>query len=123
MAITGRGLLAAASIDRHKSEANQGAMVKYGQHVTMISFLRFTVVVLTSLTLTNCVTNGRQETVPAVLTQDEVSAQLFGRAIPRQIKDKIIRLHHDDPVERAWAAFQLAKIGRGAANAVPYLIR
>jgi HEAT repeat protein len=41
----------------------------------------------------------------------------------RRVKDKILRLHHQDPVERAWAAHQLAKLGRGAAPAVPYLIR
>lgn len=41
----------------------------------------------------------------------------------RQVRDKIKRLHHQNPVERAWAAYQLAKLGRGAAPAVPYLIR
>lgn len=41
----------------------------------------------------------------------------------RRVKNMILRLHHEDPVERAWAAHQLAKLGRGAGPAVPYLIR
>lgn len=61
---------------------------------------------------------------PAVSLADEALAEEIKQLkTTRQVRDKILRLHHEDPVERAWAAYQLAKLGRGAAPAVPYLIK
>ncbi|MGD8785626.1 MAG: HEAT repeat domain-containing protein [Thioalkalispiraceae bacterium] len=60
---------------------------------------------------------------PAADLDEGLASQINALKTTRQVKDKIMRLHHQDPVERAWAAYQLAKLGRGAAPAVPYLIR
>ncbi len=57
-----------------------------------------------------------------VVTNETAAAEINRLKTPRRVKDKILRLYHPDPVERAWAAYQLAKLGRGAAPAVPYLI-
>lgn len=78
------------------------------------------------LLLASCVTTG--ENTPAdvyrtpVASEADIRARLDKASMPRQLKDLIIRLHHADPVERAWAAYQLAKLRRGAAPAVPYLV-
>ncbi len=56
------------------------------------------------------------------VTNESVAAEIKQLKTPRRVKDKILRLYHPDPVERAWAAYQLAKLGRGAAPAVPYLL-
>lgn len=61
---------------------------------------------------------------PQISISDENLAKEINQLkTTRQVRDKILRLHHEDPVERAWAAYQLAKLGRGAAPAVPYLIK
>jgi len=60
---------------------------------------------------------------PVVIADQGVADEINQLKTPRQVKNKILRLHHEDPVERAWAAYQLAKLGRGAAPAVPYLIK
>ena len=56
------------------------------------------------------------------VTNEAAAAEINKLKTPRRERDKILRLYHPDPVERAWAAYQLAKLGRGAAPAVPYLI-
>ena len=55
-------------------------------------------------------------------SRQEISQELSKKVIIRQVREKIIRLYHEDPIERAWAAYQLAKIGRGAEPATPYLV-
>ncbi|VAW96393.1 hypothetical protein MNBD_GAMMA21-1009 [hydrothermal vent metagenome] len=57
------------------------------------------------------------------VTDEVVAAEIKQLKTPREVRNKILRLYHPDPVERAWAAYQLAKLGRGAAPAVPYLIK
>lgn len=42
--------------------------------------------------------------------------------IPEEVREQIERLYSSDPVERADAAFQLGRMGKGAAPAVPFLI-
>jgi len=56
------------------------------------------------------------------VTDEAAAAEIKKLKTPRRVKDKILSLYHPDPVERAWAAYQLAKLGRGAAPAVPYLV-
>ena len=60
---------------------------------------------------------------PVVIADQDLAEEINKLKTPRRVKNKILRLHHEDPVERAWAAYQLAKLGRGAAPAVPYLIK
>lgn len=76
--------------------------------------------------LTGCVTMGEntppEPGVRTAASEAEVRATLAKASMPRQLKDLIIRLHDSDPVERAWAAYQLAKLGRGATPAIPYLV-
>jgi len=60
---------------------------------------------------------------PDVEVTDEAAAEEIKQLkTPRRVRSRILGLYHPDPVERAWAAYQLAKLGRGAAPAVPYLI-
>jgi len=63
------------------------------------------------------------EPTPVTISDEALAKEINDLKTTRRVKDKILRLHHDDPVERAWAAYQLAKLGRGAAPAVPYLIK
>jgi HEAT repeat protein len=62
------------------------------------------------------------ESQPVVINEN-LAREIDALKTTRQVRDRIKRLHHQDPVERAWAAYQLAKLGRGAAPAVPYLIK
>ena len=82
--------------------------------------------VAAALFLAGCVTTSENTATspPSVTPASEaaVRSTLDKASMPRQLKDLIIRLHHADPVERALAAYQLAKLGRGAAPAVPYLL-
>ena len=55
-------------------------------------------------------------------TDSKAAAEIKLLKTPRQVKTQILRLYHPDPVERAWAAYQLAKLGRGSAPAIPYLL-
>ena len=57
------------------------------------------------------------------VTDEAAAAEIKQLKTPLRVKNKILRLYHSDPIERAWAAYQLAKLGRGAAPAVPYLIK
>jgi len=89
-------------------------MSSYTQHVLVI--------ILFSLLLSACVLNPVQQTPDT----EEVSASERKHAIeqlkaPVQLKDNMLRLYDSDPVKRVWAAYQLAKLGQGAAPAVPYL--
>jgi len=56
------------------------------------------------------------------VTDENAAAEIKQLKTPRRVRNKILGLYHPDPVERAWAAYQLAKLRRGAAPAVPYLI-
>ncbi len=85
-------------------------------------YFRLIVIISIVLLPIACATNGPRDTGIPALSQEDVRVQLSKTVMPRQVKDKIIRLHHEDPVERAWAAYQLAKLGGGASPAVPYLI-
>lgn len=82
--------------------------------------------VLVALFLAGCVTTTEKvSTNPgsaAPASEADVRATLQKASMPRELKELITRLHHTDPVERAWAAYQLGKLGRGAAPAVPYLL-
>ena len=60
---------------------------------------------------------------PISIADESLANEINQLKTPRQVKNKILRLYHEDPIERAWAAYQLAKLGRGAAPAVPYLIK
>lgn len=62
------------------------------------------------------------EPTPVTISDEGLANEISQLKTTRRVKDKIRRLHHEDPVERAWAAYQLAKLGRGAAPAVPYLL-
>jgi len=64
----------------------------------------------------------RVEPSPSI-ADENLETEIKSLKTTRQVKDKILRLQNEDPVERAWAAYQLAKLGRGAAPAVPYLIK
>jgi len=86
-----------------------------------------------SISLVSCVAvseqNKKSPAVSAAIEPEPVNIaeslamEIEALKTTRQVKDKIKRLHHKDPVERAWAAYQLAKLGRGATPAVPYLIK
>lgn len=80
-------------------------------------------VLLGALSLTACVTTGSQSFEDTIPTQEEVAAKLAKASFPKELRDQIIRLHNPDAAERAAAATQLAKMGRSAAPAIPYLIR
>lgn len=60
---------------------------------------------------------------PPPVVDESLASEISQLKTTRQVRDKILRLHHQDPVERAWAAYQLAKLGRGAVLATPYLIK
>ncbi len=45
-----------------------------------------------------------------------------GKVIPVQIRKNILMLYAPEPLERARAAYELGKVGRGAAPAIPYLV-
>lgn len=79
---------------------------------------------LSLMSLSACVATGSHTYVEDNLpTQEEVAAKLAKASFPRELREQIIRLHHPEAAERAAAATQLAKMGRGATPAVPYLIR
>ncbi len=81
------------------------------------------VVAIMALLLTGCATNQANNYVyTPEKSRSEIKHELSKTVIPLQVREKIIRLYHEDPIERAWAAYQLAKIGRGATPAVPYLV-
>ncbi len=73
--------------------------------------------------LMGCATNDNRQGVaeePYEVPRD--SAEIEKLKVPRHLKQQILQLQNDDPVERAWAAYRLAKTGQGAAPAIPYLI-
>lgn len=78
---------------------------------------------LSIMSLGGCVATGNQTFLDTLPSQEEVAARLAKASFPRELREQIVRLHHPQAVERAAAATQLAKMGRGAAPAVPYLIR
>jgi len=80
------------------------------------------VVAMTVLWLTGCATNQANNVYVPEKSRSEIKRELSKTAILLQVREKIIRLYHEDPIERAWAAHQLAKIGQGAAPAIPYLV-
>lgn len=45
-----------------------------------------------------------------------------GKSIPPVVRDKLQRMTNSDPQERAWAAYQLGKIGPAATAAIPALV-
>ncbi len=82
-----------------------------------------TLVLAILLPLSGCQTPATTTKSPpeaAASTQVSV-ADVASLKVPIRLKDKMTRLYHDDPVERAWAAYQLAKLGRSAQAAVPHL--
>ena len=88
----------------------------------MSSYYHKSSVFLLGLLLSACVINPVQEKP----IKEEVSASEQRHAIkelkiPRQLKDDMLHLYDPDPEKRAWAAYRLAKLGRGAAPAVPHL--
>jgi HEAT repeat protein len=60
------------------------------------------------------------DTLPS---QTEITAQLAKASFPRELREQIIRLYSRNALERAEAAYRLGKMNRGAAPAVPYLVK
>lgn len=80
---------------------------------------------LLSCVLTACVTGPQQpasDPEPPVASASAQRNAIEKLKVPRRFKDDLLRLYHDDPVERAWGAYQLSKQGAAAAPAVPYLV-
>ena len=86
---------------------------------------KFTQLVLLCLVLlcASCETIKPNKATKNLLSEGKVKQQMSSSSYPKELRDKIIRLHHEDPVERAWAAYQLGKLGPSARAAVPYLVR
>ena len=75
-----------------------------------------------SLLLSACVTTAPQQTPePVAVSASEQRSAIEQLKVPRRLKDEMLHLYDHDPVERAWAAYRLAKLGQGAAAAVPHL--
>jgi HEAT repeat protein len=87
--------------------------------------LTWMAVLVLSFLLTACVTGPQQPTSdpePPVVSASSQRDAIDKLKVPRRFKDDLLRLYDDDPVERAWAAYQLAKQGAAAAPAVPHLV-
>ena len=79
-------------------------------------------VVVLSLLVSACVVNPVQQApVQEEVSPSEQRHVIEELKVPRQLKDDMLSLYDSDPVERAWAAYRLAKLGQGAAPAVPHL--
>lgn len=68
--------------------------------------------------LVGCQTNPSNTTTVAAKSVETTP----GKSIPPVVRDKLQRLTDSDPQERAWAAYQLGKIGPAATAAIPALV-